>query len=83
MGKADRSPRRAIAALKTLTALEERMLRLRFGLDDDEEHTLKEIAQILGVTPSRARQLEARALEKLRSGPTKTIRRDRELEVEL
>ena len=48
-----------------------KILRLRYGLEDGNVHTLEETGQILGVTRERIRQLESRALEKLRksAGP--------------
>ena len=57
--------------LSTLTEKEQKILRLRYGLEDGNVHTLEETGQILGVTRERIRQLESRALEKLRksAGP--------------
>jgi RNA polymerase primary sigma factor len=52
--------------LGTLTQREERVLRLRFGLDDGRSRTLEEVGQIFGVTRERIRQIEAKALRKLR-----------------
>ena len=52
--------------LLTLTEREERVLRLRFGLDDGQCRTLEEVGQIFGVTRERIRQIEAKALRKLR-----------------
>jgi len=50
----------------TLTAREQLILRLRYGLGGEEEHTLEQIGQNLGLSRERVRQLEARALKKLR-----------------
>jgi RNA polymerase primary sigma factor len=49
-----------------LTAREQLILRLRYGLGGEEEHTLEQIGQTLGLSRERVRQLEARALKKLR-----------------
>lgn len=53
-------------ALKCLTLKEAAVIRLRFGLDSGKERTLEEVGKILGVTRERVRQLEFRALKKLR-----------------
>ena len=75
------TPEEAVAALvqkeevqemlSTLTEKEQKILRLRYGLEDGNVHTLEETGQILGVTRERIRQLESRALERLRksAGP--------------
>ena len=75
------TPEEAVAALvqkeevqemlSTLTEKEQKILRLRYGLEDGNVHTLEETGQILGVTRERIRQLKSRALEKLRksAGP--------------
>jgi RNA polymerase primary sigma factor len=52
--------------LNTLTAREEKVLRLRFGLDDGRTHTLEEVGRIFNVTRERIRQIESKALRKLR-----------------
>jgi RNA polymerase primary sigma factor len=52
--------------LKTLTPREERVIKMRFGLGDGSEHTLEEVGQSFAVTRERIRQIEAKALRKLR-----------------
>ena len=52
--------------LRTLTPREERVIKLRFGLEDGSEHTLEEVGQSFQVTRERIRQIEAKALRKLR-----------------
>jgi RNA polymerase primary sigma factor len=52
--------------LDTLTDREENVLRLRFGLEDGRTRTLEEVGQVFGVTRERIRQIEAKALRKLR-----------------
>jgi RNA polymerase primary sigma factor len=52
--------------LKTLTDREQKVLRLRFGLDDGRARTLEEVGQKFGVTRERIRQIEAKTLRKLR-----------------
>ncbi|MBO2944251.1 RNA polymerase sigma factor RpoD [Paenibacillus sp. F411] len=52
--------------LDTLTEREENVLRLRFGLEDGRTRTLEEVGQVFGVTRERIRQIEAKALRKLR-----------------
>jgi RNA polymerase primary sigma factor len=53
--------------LKRLSASEEKVMRMRFGIGCDREHTLQEIAEVFGLTRERIRQIEAKALQKLRS----------------
>ncbi len=52
--------------LETLTEREEKVIRLRFGLEDGKPRTLEEVGQMFGVTRERIRQIEAKALRKLR-----------------
>jgi len=54
------------SVLKTLTPREEKVIKMRFGLDDGSEHTLEEVGQSFTVTRERIRQIEAKALRKLR-----------------
>ena len=54
------------SVLKTLTPREETVIKMRFGLDDGSEHTLEEVGQSFAVTRERIRQIEAKALRKLR-----------------
>jgi RNA polymerase primary sigma factor len=54
------------AALRTLTPREEKIIRMRFGLEDGSEHTLEQVGQTFAVTRERIRQLESKALRKLR-----------------
>lgn len=63
--------------LSTLTPREEKVLRMRFGIGEDSDHTLEEVGQDFNVTRERIRQIEAKALRKLRhpsrSGKLKTF----------
>ena len=59
--------------MKELTDREERVLRLRYGLDDDRPRTLEEVGKEFGVTRERIRQIEAKAIRKLRH-PTRSKR---------
>ena len=52
--------------LSTLTPREEKVLRMRFGIDEKEDHTLEQVGEEFGVTRERIRQIEAKALRKLR-----------------
>ena len=60
-GPADQS------GLKSLTPREEKVIRLRFGLDDGRPRTLEEVGRDFGVTRERVRQIEAKAIRKLHS----------------
>ena len=57
---------RTAHVLRTLTPREEKVLRMRFGMDDGSEHTLEEVGRCFDVTRERIRQIEAKALRKLR-----------------
>jgi RNA polymerase primary sigma factor len=59
--------------LNMLTPREERVIKMRFGLEDGTEHTLEEVGQTFGVTRERIRQIETKALRKLRH-PTRSRR---------
>lgn len=54
------------SVLKSLTPREEKIIRMRFGMEDGTEHTLEEVGQTFFVTRERIRQIEAKALRKLR-----------------
>lgn len=61
--------------LSTLTPREEKVLKLRFGLEDGRQRTLEEVGREFNVTRERIRQIEAKALRKLRkSGPSRKLR---------
>jgi RNA polymerase primary sigma factor len=57
---------RTAHVLRTLNPREERIIRMRFGLEDGSERTLEEVGQEFQVTRERIRQIEAKALRKLR-----------------
>jgi RNA polymerase primary sigma factor len=59
--------------LKTLSQREEKIIRLRFGMEDGNEHTLEEVGHNFEVTRERIRQIEAKALRKLRH-PSRSYR---------
>jgi RNA polymerase primary sigma factor len=59
--------------LKSLSPREEKIIRLRFGLEDGSEHTLEEVGLSFAVTRERIRQIEAKALRKLRH-PSRSYR---------
>ena len=54
-------------ALAELTPREQRILRMRFGIGGEGDHTLEEVGKVFGVTRERIRQIEAKALRKLRN----------------
>ena len=56
-----------VEVLSTLTPREEKVIRLRFGLDDGRPRTLEEVGRDFGVTRERVRQIEAKAIRKLHS----------------
>ncbi|HKD49868.1 MAG TPA: RNA polymerase sigma factor RpoD [Candidatus Acidoferrum sp.] len=65
------------SVLKKLSPREERIIRMRFGFEDGNQHTLEEVGQVFAVTRERIRQIEAKALRKLRhpsrSSPVRTF----------
>jgi len=63
-------------ALRTLTDRESRILRLRFGMEGERPHTLQEVGQEFGVTRERIRQIEAKALQKMREPSRSSKLRD-------
>jgi len=54
------------SVLKTLTPREEKIIKMRFGLEDGSQHTLEEVGQVFALTRERIRQIEGKALRKLR-----------------
>ncbi len=60
------SPARCTRVLASLTPREERVLRMRFGIGMNTDHTLEEVGQQFSVTRERIRQIEAKALRKLK-----------------
>lgn len=60
-----------VATLHKLTPREEKVIRLRYGLDDGKQRTLEEVGKVFNVTRERIRQIEAKALRKLRN-PTRS-----------
>jgi RNA polymerase primary sigma factor len=63
-------------ALETLTDRERQVLELRFGLADGQSHTLDEVSEFYNVTRERIRQIEAKALRKLRHPSHTRLLRD-------
>ncbi len=59
--------------LRTLTPREEKVIKMRFGMEDGSEHTLEEVGQCFAVTRERIRQIEAKALRKLRH-PSRSLK---------
>jgi RNA polymerase sigma factor (sigma-70 family) len=57
----------AIAKTTNLSEREQKIIRLRYGIDDGKERTLAEVGEMLGVTRERIRQIEIRILRKLKS----------------
>jgi RNA polymerase primary sigma factor len=64
---------RTAHVLRTLSPREEKILRMRFGMEDGQEHTLEEVGQSFAVTRERIRQIEAKALRKLRH-PSRSLK---------
>ena len=62
--------------METLTPREAKVLRLRFGLEDGRAHTLEEVGKEFDVTRERVRQIESKALRKLRHPSRSKILRD-------
>ena len=59
--------------LRTLTPREEKIIKMRYGLEDGLEHTLEEVGQCFAVTRERIRQIEGKALRKLRH-PSRSLK---------
>ena len=59
--------------LHTLTPREEKIVKMRYGLEDGSEHTLEDVGRSLAVTRERIRQIEAKALRKLRH-PSRSLK---------
>jgi RNA polymerase primary sigma factor len=64
---------RTAHVLRTLSPREEKIIRMRFGMEDGSEHTLEEVGRTFSVTRERIRQIEARALRKLRH-PSRSLK---------
>jgi len=64
------------SVLKILTPREEQIIKMRFGLGDGNEHTLGEVGQVYSVTRERIRQIEAKALQKLRHSSRSCMLKD-------
>lgn len=68
--------KRVNKAIGTLTPREEKVIRMRFGLGEEDEHTLDEVGEILRYSKERIRQIEMKALRKLRRKPGKDLLKD-------
>jgi RNA polymerase primary sigma factor len=62
------------SVLRKLSPREERIIRMRFGFEDGNPHTLEEVGQVFAVTRERIRQIEAKALRKLRHPRSNLVR---------
>ena len=58
-----------VGMFESLTPREERILRMRFGIGTNTDHTLQEVGKVFSVTRERIRQIEAKALQKLKHPP--------------
>ena len=68
-----------MSIIDTLTPREQKVIRLRYGLDDSHPRTLEEVGREFSVTRERIRQIEAKALRKLRApGKLKKLKADNE-----
>ena len=63
-------------ALESLDAREKRILQMRFGLGDEDEHTLEQVGQVFGLSRERVRQIEKKALQRLRHPQWRAILED-------
>jgi len=62
------------SVLRKLSPREERIIRMRFGFEDGNPHTLEEVGRVFAVTRERIRQIEAKALRKLRHPRSNLVR---------
>ena len=65
-----------VRSLDDLTAREASVIRLRYGIGSNRDHTLEEVGKALGLTRERVRQIESAALSKLRSNAAKARLKD-------
>ncbi|MFH2125533.1 MAG: sigma-70 family RNA polymerase sigma factor [Pseudomonadota bacterium] len=63
-------------ALESLDAREKRILQMRFGLGDEDEHTLEQVGQVFGLSRERVRQIEKKALQRLRHPQWRAVLED-------